>query len=57
MKSWAIKKIGSDMTTVKQKIKARNWVAKNNRNRAVRHRDHTQYQRQPKHRGQDAEEN
>ena len=30
--------------------KTRNWVAKNNFNRPVRHGDPTQYQRQPKHR-------
>lgn len=38
------------MTRVLQQIKTRNWVAKNNFNRPVRHRDPTQYQRQPKHR-------
>jgi hypothetical protein len=42
------------MTKVKQQIKARNWVAKNNFNRPVRHRDVTQYQRQPKHRSKEA---
>jgi len=36
-----------------KKIKSRNWVAKNNRSRCVRHRDHTQYQRQLKHRCKD----
>ena len=30
--------------------KPRNWVAKNDRNRAARHRDQTQYQRHSKHR-------
>jgi len=44
----------TDMTKVKQQIKARNWVAKNNFNRPVRHRDATQYQRQPKHRSKEA---
>ena len=29
--------------------KQRNWVAKNDRNRAVVMRDRTQYQRRPKH--------
>jgi hypothetical protein len=33
-----------------ESTKPRNWVAKNNRCRYVRHRDQTQYQRQPKHR-------
>jgi hypothetical protein len=37
------------MTKVRTQIKTRNWVAKNNRNRPVRHRDRTDYQRQPKH--------
>jgi hypothetical protein len=37
------------MTRVLKQIKTRNWVAKNNFNRPVRHRDATQYQRQPKH--------
>ena len=36
------------------KIPARNWVAKHNRNRPVRHRAATDYQRQPKHRNQEA---
>jgi hypothetical protein len=41
------------MTKVKQQIRTRNWVAKNNFNRPVRHRDATQYQRQPKHRAKE----
>ncbi len=40
------------MVSVQRQAKQRNWVAKNNFNRPVRHRDHTQYQRQPKHRRQ-----
>jgi len=40
------------MTKVKQQIRQRNWVAKNNRNRSARHRAATDYQRQPKHRNQ-----
>lgn len=32
-----------------KKIKTRNWVAKNNRCRPVRHRDRTAYQRRAKH--------
>lgn len=31
-------------------LKPRNWVAKNNRCKSVRHRDRTAYQRQHKHR-------
>ena len=42
------------MTKVKTRIKTRNWVAKNNRNRPARHRMATDYQRQPKHRNQEA---
>jgi hypothetical protein len=38
------------MTKIKQQIRQRNWVAKNNRNRSARHRMATDYQRQPKHR-------
>ena len=38
-----------------EKIKPRNWVAKNNRCRCVRHRDHSQYQRQSKHKNKDAQ--
>lgn len=34
-------------------LKTRNWVAKNNFNRPVRHRDRTQYQRRSKHPGQE----
>lgn len=41
------------MTKVKVQVKTRNWVAKHNFNRPVRHTDHTQYQRQPKHRCKD----
>jgi hypothetical protein len=41
------------MTKVKQQIRQRNWVAKNNRNRSARHRVATDYQRQPKHRNQE----
>lgn len=37
------------MVSVKHQARQRNWVAKNNFNRPVRHRDLTQYQRQPKH--------
>jgi hypothetical protein len=36
-----------------EKIKPRNWVAKNNRCRSARHRDHTQYQRHNKHRNKE----
>lgn len=43
------------MVKVRVKVKQRNWVAKNNFNRPVRHRDSTQYQRQPKHRKQENE--
>jgi len=32
-------------------VKQRNWIAKNNHNRARVMRDRTQYQRQLKHRG------
>jgi hypothetical protein len=46
----ATKSPGIEMTKIKDRIKARNWVAKNNFNRPVRHRVATQYQRQPKHR-------
>jgi hypothetical protein len=41
------------MTKIKKQIKTRNWVAKHNFNRPVRHRDATQYQRQPKHRAKE----
>ena len=41
------------MTKIKQQIRTRNWVAKHNFNRPVRHRDATQYQRQPKHRAKE----
>lgn len=41
------------MTKVKQQIRTRNWVAKHNYNRPVRHRDRTDYQRQPKHRAKE----
>jgi hypothetical protein len=43
----------SIMTKIKQQIRTRNWVAKHNFNRPVRHRDATQYQRQPKHRAKE----
>jgi hypothetical protein len=36
-------------------VKPRNWVAKNNFNRPVRHRDRTEYQRQPKHRSKEVQ--
>jgi len=36
-----------------KKIKPRNWVAKNNLCRPVRHRDHTQYQRRTKHKNKE----
>jgi hypothetical protein len=32
------------------KIPVRNWVVKNDQNRAARHRVRTQYQRHPRHR-------
>ena len=35
------------------KIPARNWVAKHNRNRPVRHRMATDYRRHTKHRNQE----
>ena len=38
------------MTKIKDRIKARNWVAKNNRMKSARHRSARDYQRQPKHR-------
>jgi hypothetical protein len=38
-----------------EKIKPRNWVAKNNRCRSARHQDHTRYQRQAKHRYKDTQ--
>jgi hypothetical protein len=41
------------MTKVRQQLRQRNWVAKNNFNRPVRHRDVTQYQRNAKHKGKD----
>lgn len=37
------------MKTKAKLPKLRNWVVKNDHNRAVRHRDATQYQRRPKH--------
>ena len=37
------------MVKIKVKVKQRNYVAKNNFNRSVRHRDSTQYQRNEKH--------
>jgi hypothetical protein len=43
----------SIMTKIKKQIRTRNWVAKHNRNRPVRHRDRTEYQRQPKHRAKE----
>jgi len=43
----------NSMTKVKQQVRQRNWVAKNNRNRSARHRMATDYQRQPKHRNQE----
>ncbi len=42
------------MTKIKDRIKARNWVAKNNRMKSARHRSARDYQRQPKHRTQEA---
>jgi hypothetical protein len=41
------------MTNIKKQIKTRNWVAKHNFNRPVRHRDRIDYQRQPKHRAKE----
>jgi len=41
------------MTKVKKQIRTRNWVAKHNFNRPVRHRMATDYQRQPKHRAKE----
>lgn len=43
----------NSMTRVRQRTRPRNWVAKNNFNRPVRHRAATDYQRQPKHRNQE----
>jgi hypothetical protein len=43
-------------STMKIKMKPtapRNWVVKNDRNRAQRHRVRTQYQRHPRHRLQE----
>ena len=37
------------LTQALSELRPRNWVAKNNFNRPVRHRDHTQYQRRSKH--------
>ena len=37
------------MVKIKVKVKHRNYVAKNNFNRPVRHRDSTQYRRNEKH--------
>jgi hypothetical protein len=37
------------MVSVMKRSKQRNWVAKNNFNRPVRHRDPTQYRRNEKH--------
>jgi hypothetical protein len=44
------------MIKVKKQIKTRNWVAKHNFNRPVRHRDVTQYRRNEKHRIDHAKE-
>ena len=44
----------NSMTRVRQRTRPRNWVAKNNFNRPSRHRAATDYQRQPKHRNQEA---
>ena len=44
----------NSMTRRPQPTRPRNWVAKNNFNRPVRHRAATDYQRQPKHRNQEA---
>jgi hypothetical protein len=41
------------MILAKHEIPVRNWVAKHNFNRPVRHRDLKQYQRQPKHRNKE----
>lgn len=38
------------MVKQRVRVKQRNWVAKNNFNRPVRHRDLTQYRRNQKHR-------
>jgi hypothetical protein len=54
-KHLAERKIGVSMTKVRQQLRQRNWVAKNNFNRPVRHRDPTQYQRQPKHKQKEIE--
>jgi len=43
----------NSMTQVPKRTRPRNWVAKNNHNRPVRHRAATDYQRQPKHRNQE----
>ncbi len=42
------------MTKIKDRLKTRNWVAKNNRMKSARHRSARDYQRQPKHRSQEA---
>ncbi len=42
------------MIPVPQQPRPRNWVAKNDRNRAAHHRSIRDYQRQPKHRNQEA---
>jgi hypothetical protein len=44
----------NSMIQVRPRTRPRNWVAKNNRNRPARHRAATDYQRQPKHRNQEA---
>jgi len=41
------------MTKIKDRLRTRNWVAKNNHNRSVRHRSVRDYQRQPKHRSKE----
>jgi hypothetical protein len=42
-----------DMTKLRQQKRQRNWVAKNNFNRPVRHRDQTEYRRHNKHNQKD----
>ena len=45
-----------DMTKLRQQKRQRNWVAKNNFNRPVRHRAQTDYRRHERHRDRELRE-
>ena len=48
--------LDDDMTKLRQQKRQRNWVAKNNFNRPVRHRAQTDYRRHERHRDRELRE-